>query len=136
MPPVHVALKTKHFAFDNVALVRTNLREGVIWVRPDTEDQQETTQEMADDYIRMGCAEAKYAKPPTASGEQSVNKNILIAGGGISGMTAAIEASKAGYPCTIVEKSGAYLVVQLHSFTKRFQPKRLIQIQKIMVSLN
>ena len=99
--------KNEAFAFDNVALVRTNLREGVIWVRPDTEDQQETTQEMADDYIRMGCAEAKYAKPPTASGEQSINKNILIAGGGISGMTAAIEASKAGYPCTIVEKTGA-----------------------------
>ena len=99
--------KNEAFAFNDIALVRTNLREGVIWVRPDTDDQQETTQEMADDYIRMGCAEAKYAKPPSASGEQSVNKNILIAGGGISGMTAAIEASKAGYPCTIVEKTGA-----------------------------
>jgi len=98
--------KTEAFNFENVALVRTNLREGVIWVRPDTDDQQETTQEMADDYVRMGCAEAKYAKPPHASGEQSVNRNILIAGGGISGMTAAIEASKAGYPCTIVEKTG------------------------------
>ena len=46
-------------------------------------------------------------KIPAASGEQEVNKNILIAGGGVSGMTAAIEASKAGYPCTIVEKSAA-----------------------------
>jgi quinone-modifying oxidoreductase subunit QmoB len=46
-------------------------------------------------------------KIPAASGEQEVNKNILIAGGGVSGMTAAIEASKAGYPCTIVEKTGA-----------------------------
>jgi len=99
--------KNEAFAFDDVALIRTNLREGVIWVRPDTDDQQETTQEMADDYIRMGCAEAKYAKPPSASGEQSVNKNILIAGGGVSGMTAALEASKAGYPCTIIEKTGA-----------------------------
>jgi quinone-modifying oxidoreductase subunit QmoB len=99
--------KTEAFTFDNVALVRSNLREGVIWVRPDTEDQQETTQEMADDYIRMGCAEAKYAKPPSSSGEQTVNKNILIAGGGVAGMTAALEASKAGYPCTIVEKTGA-----------------------------
>jgi quinone-modifying oxidoreductase subunit QmoB len=99
--------KTEAFNFANVVLVRTNLREGVIWVRPDTDDQQETTQEMADDYIRMGCAEAKYAKLPSASGQQSINKNILIAGGGISGMTAALEASKAGYPCTIVEKTGA-----------------------------
>ena len=99
--------KTEAFAFDDVVMIRTNLREGVIWVRPDEDDQQETTQEMADDYIRMGCAEAKYAKPPSSSGQQSVNKNILIAGGGVSGMTAAIETSKAGYPCTIVEKAAA-----------------------------
>lgn len=99
--------KTEAFAFENVAMVRTNLREGVIWVRPDEDDQRESTQEMADDYVRMGCAEAKYAKPPSASGQQGVNKNILIAGGGVAGMTAAIEASKAGYPCTIVEKTAA-----------------------------
>ncbi len=99
--------KTEAFNFEGVVLIRTNLREGVIWVRPDEDDQRETTQEMADDYIRMGCAEAKYAKVPQSSGQQGVNKNILIAGGGISGMTAALEASKAGYPCTIVEKTGA-----------------------------
>ena len=99
--------KTEAFAFDNVTLSRANLREGVIWVRPDEDDQRETTQEMADDYIRMACAESKYMKVPTASGQQGVNKNILIAGGGISGMTAALEASKAGYPCTIVEKTAA-----------------------------
>ncbi len=99
--------KTEAFNFENVVLIRTNLREGVIWVRPDEDDQRETTQEMADDYIRMGCAEAKFAKTPKSSGQQGVNKNILIAGGGISGMTAALEASKAGYPCTIVEKTGA-----------------------------
>jgi quinone-modifying oxidoreductase subunit QmoB len=99
--------KTDAFRFENVALSRANLREGVIWVRPDTDEMQETTQEMADDYIRMACAEAKYMKIPQPSGEQSVNRNILIAGGGVTGMTAALEASKAGYPCTIVEKSGA-----------------------------
>ena len=99
--------KTEAFAFENVTLSRANLREGVIWVRPDTDDQQETTQEMADDYIRMACAESKYMKTPAASGQQEVNKNILVVGGGVSGMTAAIEASKAGYPCTIVEKTAA-----------------------------
>ena len=99
--------KTEAFNFDNVSLHRANLREGVIWVRPDTDEMQETTQEMADDYVRMACAEAKYSKIPEKSGEQGVNKNILIVGGGVSGMNAALEASKAGYPCTIVEKSGA-----------------------------
>jgi len=99
--------KTDAFNFDNVSIHRANLREGVIWVRPDTDDMQETTQEMADDYIRMACAEAKYSKIPEKSGEQGINKNILIVGGGVAGMKAALEASKAGYPCTIVEKSGA-----------------------------
>jgi quinone-modifying oxidoreductase subunit QmoB len=54
----------------------------------------------------MACAETKFQKQPQGSGEQSLNKNILVVGGGITGMTAAIEASKAGYPATIVEKSG------------------------------
>ena len=99
--------KTDAFNFDNVSLHRANLREGVIWVRPDTDEMTETTQEMADDYIRMACAEAKYSKIPEKSGEQGINKNILIVGGGVAGMNAALEASKAGYPCTIVEKSAA-----------------------------
>jgi len=47
---------------------------------------------------------------------RTLNKNILIAGGGVSGMTAAIEASAAGYPATIVEKSAALggVMGQLH----------------------
>ncbi len=98
--------KTDAFNFENVSIHRANLREGVIWVRPDTDEMQETTQEMADDYIRMSCAEAKFSNIPQKSGEQDVNKNILIVGGGVAGMKAALEASKAGYPCTIVEKSG------------------------------
>jgi quinone-modifying oxidoreductase subunit QmoB len=98
--------KAEAFAFKNVAVSRANLREGVIWVRPNTPDAQETTQDMADDYVRMACAETKFQKVPKPSGEQQLNKSILVVGGGIAGMTAALEAAKAGYPSTIVEKSG------------------------------
>jgi quinone-modifying oxidoreductase subunit QmoB len=98
--------KAEAFRFDEVALSRANLREGVIWVRPDTEENRETTQEMAGDYIRMGCAEIRHMVAPRSSGEQALNKHILVVGGGVSGMTAAIEGSKAGYPVTIVEKTG------------------------------
>jgi len=98
--------KVEAFAFKEVSVARANLREGVIWVRPDNDESKETTQEMADDYIRMACAESKFQKLPQRSGEQELNKNILVVGGGISGMTAAIEASAAGYPATIVEKAG------------------------------
>jgi quinone-modifying oxidoreductase subunit QmoB len=99
--------KTDAFNFDKVAISRANLREGVIWVRPDSEDARETTQEMAEDYVRMACAESKFMTLPTTSEEQALNKNILVVGGGFSGMTAAVESAKAGYPVTIVEKTGA-----------------------------
>ncbi len=35
----------------------------------------------------------------------TTNETILVVGGGFSGMTSAIEASKAGYPVSIVEKN-------------------------------
>ncbi len=97
--------KTQAFTFDGVAVTRTNLREGVIWIRPDNEEAQETTQEMAEDYIRMGCAEIKFMADPKPSEEQGTNRHVMVVGGGITGMTAAYEAAKAGYKATIVEKS-------------------------------
>jgi quinone-modifying oxidoreductase subunit QmoB len=98
--------KNDAFSFQNVAIGRANLREGVIWVRPDTDEARETTQDMADDYIRMGCNEVKYMKIPHANEAAASNDRILVVGGGVVGMTAAIEASKAGYPVSIVEKGG------------------------------
>jgi quinone-modifying oxidoreductase, subunit QmoB len=109
--------KVEAFNFQNVSVARANLREGVIWVRPDNDDANETTQEMADDYIRMACAESKFQKLPAGSNEQNeLNKNILVVGGGISGMTAAIEAADAGYPAVLVEKSAELggVMGQLH----------------------
>ncbi|WJW75814.1 FAD-dependent oxidoreductase [Thiohalobacter sp. IOR34] len=98
--------KTEAFDFDGVAISRVNLREGVIWVRPDEDEMQETTQEMADDYVRMGCAEAKFMTPPQPSENRGQENAILVVGGGVSGMTAALEAAKAGYPVHLVEKTG------------------------------
>ncbi|MCW8976628.1 MAG: hydrogenase iron-sulfur subunit, partial [Sedimenticola sp.] len=98
--------KVEAFNFTDVALTRANLREGVIWVRPDADEHQETTQEMADDYVRMACAELRSMSKPASSGEQELNKTIMVVGGGITGMTAAIEAAAAGYPAHIIEKTG------------------------------
>ncbi len=98
--------KTEAFNFQDVAMTRANLREGVIWIRPDTNDARETTQEMADDYVRMACAEVRHMTVPEPSAEQTLNKNILVVGGGYTGLTAAVEAAKAGYPTTIIEKNG------------------------------
>ncbi len=98
--------KTEAFNFENVAISRANLREGVIWVRPDDDESRETTQEMAADYIRMGCSEIKYMTLPHVNEAAASNNSLLVAGGGIVGMTAALEAAAAGYPVTLVEKSG------------------------------
>ena len=99
--------KTEAFNFDDVAITRGNIREGVLWVRPDTDEGRETTQEMAEDYVRMTVTEAKYMQTPQVNVEAKYERHILVVGGGISGMTAALEASKAGYPVTIVEKTSS-----------------------------
>ncbi|MFK5986179.1 MAG: FAD-dependent oxidoreductase [Pseudomonadota bacterium] len=108
--------KTDAFRFDGVAVTRANLREGVIWIRPDNEEALETTQEMAEDYIRMGCAEIKFMADPKPSEEQGTNRHVLVVGGGITGMTAAYEAAKAGYKATIIEKDDKLggIAAQLH----------------------
>jgi len=111
--------KNEAFRFESVSVTRANLREGVIWIRPDDDESQETTQEMADDYVRMACAESKYCKTPNPSGEQSLNKALLVVGGGITGLTTALESAKAGYQVELVEKTGALggWVAQLHKRT-------------------
>jgi len=98
--------KTDAFNFENVTISRANLREGVIWIRPDEDEARETTQEMAADYIRMSCAEAKFSTPPASEQEKGSNNTLLVVGGGLTGMTAAVEASKTGYPVHLVEKTG------------------------------
>jgi quinone-modifying oxidoreductase subunit QmoB len=99
--------KSEAFNFEGVTVSRANLREGVIWIRPDEGDLRETTQEMAADYVRMSCAEAKFSTPPASAQEKGTNDTILVVGGGITGMTAALEAAKTGYPVHLVEKTGA-----------------------------
>jgi len=89
------------------ALNRTNLREGVIWITPADDDHKEVVQEMAADYVRMGCAEVKKMEAPQTNPNHGNNKRILVVGGGISGMTAAIEAAKTGYDVLLVEKTGS-----------------------------
>jgi len=99
--------KAEAFWFPTAALARANLREGVIWSQPDTDEARELTQEMADDYVRMACAEVKRMKLPAGNPETGHNKRLLVVGGGISGMTAALEASRAGYQVVLVEKTGS-----------------------------
>ena len=99
--------KADTFSFEGVTISRANLREGVIWATPADEDKQEIVQEMAADYVRMGCAESLKMQVPQANPNHGNNKRILVVGGGISGLTAAIEAARTGYEVLLVEKTGS-----------------------------
>jgi len=96
--------KTEAFHFPDVALARANLREGVLWAVTEGADHDEVRQEMAADYVRMGCAELKKMKIPAGNVDTGKNRRILVVGGGISGMTAALEAAQTGYDAILVEK--------------------------------
>ena len=98
--------KTEAFHFPTVAMSRSNLREGVLWIVAEGEAHDEVRQEMADDYVRMGCAELKKMKLPAGNPDKAQNKRILVVGGGMSGLTAAFEAAEAGYETLLVEKQG------------------------------
>ncbi|CAG0939241.1 heterodisulfide reductase subunit A2 [Gallionellaceae bacterium] len=98
--------KTEAFNFPTVSMARANIREGVLWSQPEIEAAVEVTQDMADDYVRMGCAEVKKMKLPEGTPNKAQNKRILVVGGGVSGLTAALESAEAGYEVLVVEKQG------------------------------
>ena len=81
---------------------RVNLREGVVWTHtPNDED----TQMMAEDYIRMGILKMQKMEAPEPYKVEELSKNVLVVGGGLAGITAANEAAKAGYDVFLVEKN-------------------------------
>ena len=90
------------FNFENCIVERINVREQVVWCqKPGEED----TQMMAEDYLRMGLAKANASDlPEPYQPEEEMSKDILVVGGGITGMTAALETAKAGYNSILVEK--------------------------------
>ncbi|MBI3149805.1 MAG: hydrogenase iron-sulfur subunit [Betaproteobacteria bacterium] len=95
--------KTEAFNFPGLALARCNWREGVLWSVPEGENAPELRQEMAADYLRMGCAELKKLKLPQANPKAAGNRRILVLGGGASGLTAALAAADMGHEAVIVE---------------------------------
>jgi quinone-modifying oxidoreductase subunit QmoB len=80
---------------------RVNLREQVVWTHPPND---EDTQMMAEDYIRMGILKMQKMEAPEPYKAEDLSKNVLVVGGGIAGLTAANEAAKAGYDVFLVQK--------------------------------
>ncbi|MGD9822829.1 FAD-dependent oxidoreductase [Desulfobacter sp.] len=105
------------FNFPGCIIERANLREGVVWPHSRetypalTEEQKDDgesfdrIQMKAQDYIKMGMIRLEKVKLPEPYQTQSFSKKVLVIGGGVTGMSAALDAAKAGYEATIVEKA-------------------------------
>ena len=107
------------FKFDGCIVDRVNLREQVVWSHPrsefpalteeqkDDEEHFDRVQMLAEDYIRMGMARVEKVDLPEPCIPDTFSRKILVIGGGMTGMAAAVDAAKAGYEVTIVEKTAA-----------------------------
>ncbi len=89
------------FRFDSKVLVdRVNLRENVAWTH---KANDEDTQMLAEDYLRMGIAKVNNCELPEPFNIE-INETVLVVGGGVSGMTSALAAAKAGSQVILTEK--------------------------------
>ncbi len=109
-------MKTEAFAFDPAMVQeRVNIREHVVWCQ---KAGDEDTQMMAEDYLRMGIVKAQKMEPLEPV-EDEISKTILVVGGGVTGITSALEAAAAGYEVVLVEKQ-AQLGGFVGTLKKRF----------------
>lgn len=95
-------VKTDVFDFrKNILVERTNIREQVVWCM---EPGEKNTQMAAEDYLRMSIAKVNTTEIPKPFIAEDISSEILVVGGGITGITSAIEGAKAGYTVHIIEK--------------------------------
>ena len=119
--------KQQEFAAIEVAVERVNLREGVVWVAGDNDD--EDTQWLAEDYLRMGHAKASKNKLPEPFGEGQFYKDLMVVGGGVAGLTAALQAAQLGYKVTLLERAdelGGY-GAKLHKTAPTLPPYQALE---------
>jgi quinone-modifying oxidoreductase subunit QmoB len=93
-------VKFEEFDFPGCIVERVPLRELAVWTQvPQSKDAQMA----AEDYTKMGVTKVQKGNPPEPY-QMETTKNILVIGGGVTGMTAALEVADAGYQVYLVEK--------------------------------
>jgi len=95
-------VKSSLFQMDPILVERINLREQVAWVM---EKGAEDTRVCAEDYIRMGLAKLESISPAKPYIPEKIFSEIVVVGGGVAGLTAAMEGASAGYRVHLVEKT-------------------------------
>ncbi len=94
-------VKTAEFAFDpQIVLDRVNLREQVAWCH---KANDEDTQMLAEDSLRIGIVRAQKMEPLEPVSD-AIARAILVVGGGVAGLSAALEAATVGFDVVLVEK--------------------------------
>ena len=78
-----------------------NLREHVSW--PHTSEPEKAT-EKAKALVRIGVARVRLSEP-LKKRKVSVEKNVLVVGGGIAGIQASLDLANAGFKVWLVEKA-------------------------------
>ncbi|MGB9715138.1 MAG: FAD-dependent oxidoreductase [Thermodesulfovibrionales bacterium] len=94
-------VKYEEFDFPGCITERVNIREFVAWMQPPKTDE---TQSLAEDYLLMGIVKAQKGDLPEPAILENLSSTILVVGGGVTGMTSALEGAKAGYQVVLVEK--------------------------------
>ncbi len=108
-------VKFEEFDFPGCLTERVNIREFVAWTQEPNTDE---TQAAAEDYMIMGAVKVQKSDFPTPAILENLSNAILVVGGGITGMTAALEAAKAGYKVCWSKKSPSLAVLHI-SYIKR-----------------
>ena len=93
-------VNTDVFAFPEAAVERVNIREQVAWSHSAGDPE---AQAMAEDHLRMGLARAAMRRRPEPYTEAN-ERRVLVVGGGIAGLNAALDAAAAGFDVVLVEK--------------------------------
>jgi len=114
-------VKYEEFDFPGAIVERVNLREFVAWTQ---EPKNSDTQSLADDYIKMGVLKTQRGDLPEPNILPDLSKTILVIGGGMAGLSAALEAAKAGYQVVLVEKEAELggMSAKLYKETPRQYP--------------
>jgi len=94
-------VKYEEFDFPGCVLSRANIREFVSWSQtPGSEDAQS----LAEDYVRMAIIRSQKGDLPEPRVLEDLSKTVLVVGGGMAGLSAALEVSRAGYEVILIEK--------------------------------
>jgi quinone-modifying oxidoreductase, subunit QmoB len=93
--------KAGEFTIPGHFVARANIREAVAWSQPAGE---EDTQMAAADYIRMAVVQAQKSETPEPF-EEEITDDLLVVGGGMTGLTAALDGAAVGRKVHLIEKA-------------------------------